>query len=109
MNLIVLLCLLRARLAQRQTEPMLINPLNAKPKADPQQTAQIKAWVEHAFALPADTTVLVTELQCTEEGCPPLETVLAILATPGQPQQYKLHKAMAEVTVTDIQALAQKT
>lgn len=88
---------------------MLINPMNAKPKADPQQSAQIKAWVSAHFALPADATVMVTELQCTEEGCPPLETVIAILAASGKPQQYKLHIAMTEVTAADVQALANQT
>ncbi len=46
-------------------------------------------------------TVMVTELRCTEPGCPALETVIAILDTPGQPRQHKLQKPLADVTISD--------
>ena len=84
---------------------MIINPLGTKPKIDPAQASRIKDWVQRTFALSADVAVLVTELQCTEEGCPPLETVIAILDTPGKPRPFKLHKPMAEVTAADIRGL----
>ena len=84
---------------------MNINPFGTKPKTDPQVGTRIKQWVAARFALNEDIPVMVTELRCTEPGCPPLETVIAILATPGQPRQYKLHKAMAEIIADDIVAL----
>ena len=84
---------------------MVINPLGTKPKIDPRQAARIKDWMKYTFTLSNEAAVLVTELQCTEEGCPQLETVIAILDTPGKPRPFKLHKAMAEVTAQDIQQL----
>lgn len=84
-------------------------PFGAKPKSDPQISTRIKQWVAARFALDEDTSVLVTELRCTEEGCPPLETVIAILETPGKPRQYKLHKSMAEIIADDIVALPNET
>jgi len=88
---------------------MVINPLGNKTSADPRQAAQIKSWVKESFSLAEDIVVMVTELQCTEEGCPPLETVIAIFDTsgdaPGQPRQFKLHKPLAEVAASDIQTL----
>ena len=52
------------------------------------------------------TTLLDQQLlQCTEEGCPPIETVIAIMETPGKPRQYKIHKPLAEVKQTDIVSL----
>ena len=72
----------------------------------PGQTTQIKAWVTDAFGLADTATVLVTELRCTEPGCPPLETVIALLSADGPATQYKLHKAVAEVTEADVAALA---
>jgi hypothetical protein len=81
-----------------------IDPLGGRrPQAT--QATSIKGWVAEAFSL-ADAPVLVTELRCTEEGCPPLETVIVIMDGPGQQRQYKLHKAMADVTQSDIAALA---
>ena len=79
--------------------------LGNKTIADPLQTARVKHWVKESFALADDIVVMVTELQCTEEGCPPLETVIAILASPSQPRQFKLHKPLAEILATDIQTL----
>ena len=87
---------------------MNINPFGNKPKLDPAQASRIKDWVQRTFALSTDVAVLVTELQCTEEGCPPLETVIAILDEPGKTRPFKLHKPMADVTATDIQALVHR-
>ncbi|MEM9039510.1 MAG: hypothetical protein AAGD33_06415 [Actinomycetota bacterium] len=50
-----------------------------------------------------DATVLVTELACSEPGCPPIETVIAVLADTGN-VQYKIHKPVAEVDVDDVRA-----
>lgn len=88
---------------------MIINPLGNKTSINPQQASQVKRWVSESFALAEDIVVMVTELQCTEEGCPPLETVIAILDAPGQPRQFKLHKALAEVAASDIQNLIHST
>ncbi|MFN3323265.1 MAG: hypothetical protein ACK5AZ_07205 [Bryobacteraceae bacterium] len=66
--------------------------------------SEIKRWVEEEFVLGEEFTVMVTELRCTEPGCPPLETVVAILGGP-EPRQYKLHKGAAEVNRADIARL----
>ncbi len=84
----------------------MINLPGTRPKNERNQVVQIKQWVFDTFELTEDMSVMVTELQCTEEGCPPLETVIAILEGPGQTRQYKLHKALAEVTLSDVAALA---
>jgi len=69
------------------------------------QVAAIKAWARAALQLDEDTICMVTELQCTEAGCPPLETVIAVLTTPGAPQQYKISKALGDVTAADVRSL----
>lgn len=71
-------------------------------KADPKRIAEVKKWVAEVFRLGADVSVMVTELHCTEAGCPPLETVIAILDQPGQPRQFKIHKAIADVAFADV-------
>jgi hypothetical protein len=48
---------------------------------------------------------MVTQLQRSELGCPPLETKIAILSYSGN-RQYRLHKAIAEVVEADIRVLA---
>lgn len=51
---------------------------------------------------------MVTELRCSEPGCPLLETVIAILSESGN-RQYKLHKPIAEVGEDDVRDLAADT
>ena len=74
----------------------VLNFFNSQKKSDPQQLVQVKSWVCQAFDLSEDIAVMITQLQCTEEGCPPIETVIAIMETPGKPRQYKIHKPLAE-------------
>ncbi|MEM7275782.1 MAG: hypothetical protein AAF547_22090 [Actinomycetota bacterium] len=62
--------------------------------------AQVRAWVLAEIG-EESATVLVTELTCTEPGCPPIETVIGLLGTDGQ-TQYKIHKPLAEVSQADV-------
>jgi hypothetical protein len=78
----------------------------SRPRLDPERVADIKGWVQDEFRPGPAATVMVTELRCTEPGCPPLETVIVILDGPGCPRQFKLHKAHADVTRADVARLA---
>lgn len=69
---------------------------------------QIKAWARGVFHLNDETTVMVTELECREPGCPPIETVIALLKGPGETQQYKIHKTASEVGLSDLEELVGK-
>jgi hypothetical protein len=72
------------------------------PRRNPSDTARVKAMV--AELIDTDhVTVLVTELACTEPGCPPVETVIALLSDGGN-TQHKVHKPVAEVTLDDVRA-----
>jgi hypothetical protein len=49
---------------------------------------------------------MVTELECREPGCPPIETVIALLEGPGKTTQFKIHKMAGDVTRSDVAQLA---
>ncbi|MGE3536597.1 MAG: hypothetical protein AB7N91_04060 [Candidatus Tectimicrobiota bacterium] len=83
-----------------------MNLLHTRPASDPQHLARVKTWVSEAFQSSDDTTILVTELRCTEPGCPPLETVIALLHPHAGTRQHKVHKALGALTRDDIRALA---
>jgi hypothetical protein len=51
-----------------------------------------------------DDAIVVNELACTEPGCPPLETVVALLRSGEKPRQVKVHKPAVEVTEADLRA-----
>ena len=75
-----------------------------KPNIASERSTLLKQAVRNRFALPDAAIVRLIELQCTEEGCPPLETVVAILSSEGN-RQYKIHKGLAEVSLEDIASL----
>ena len=77
------------------------------PKTPPNaaKVEEIRAWITGRFRLADDVIVLVSELRCSEPGCPPLETVIAIMAGPGQCRQFKVHKSVAAISDADLEAL----
>ncbi len=75
-------------------------PSLQKRQTDPAKLALIKIWLYEALQLDADTTLSISELFGTEPNCPPIETVVAIMVKP--PQQYKIHKAIADIKHQDI-------
>ncbi len=74
-----------------------------KPKANIEQIRQVKEWIYKAFQLDEEISVSLSQLQCTEAGCPPIETVIAVMSNPTQ--QYKIHKSIAEIEYQDIAQL----
>ena len=52
----------------------MLNFFTSQKESDPRQLVQVKSWVSQAFDLSEDVSVMITQLQCTEEGCPPIET-----------------------------------
>jgi hypothetical protein len=74
-------------------------------RPNPVQIARIKEWVARRFDLPPDSVVMVSELRCSEPGCPPLETMIAIIDGPGHRRQVTLHKSTGEITMGDVDGL----
>jgi hypothetical protein len=62
----------------------------------------IKDWARECLALDEGAALLVSELRCAEEGCPPLETVVGVFHEDGRRQQIKIHKALDEVQRDDV-------
>ena len=71
----------------------------------PQKAGEIKTLVARELALGIDATVMVSELACMEEGCPPVETVIAVLRAAAPRVQFRLHRPMAEISAHDIREL----
>lgn len=71
-------------------------------RVDQHESARVREIVKAVIA-DDNVTIMVTELTCTEPGCPPRETVIALMH-PGAPVQYKIHKPLREVNPDDIAA-----
>lgn len=72
------------------------------------RTQQIKARVVELLELDQDVTVMVTELNCQDDDCPEVETVIAIFR-PEQPKlQITLHSSIEELTDAEIERSCRK-
>ncbi len=79
----------------------------SKPPPHAAAAERVAGWTRQRFTLPADAAVLVSELQCAQIGCPPLETVVAFWtenATTQRPQRhhFKVFKPVAGVCQDDL-------
>lgn len=79
---------------------MLINTSPRRPNRE--RVRYIKEALRTALSLNDDTTIMVTELECLEEGCPPIETVVALLRPDAPTLQHKLHKPTDAVNDKDL-------
>jgi len=64
---------------------------------------RIRDHLTASLQLADGIVVMINELQCTEPGCPPIETVIAVLEE-GARRQFKIHKPLVDVTDTDLDA-----
>ena len=73
-------------------------------RANPEQIQKIKSWTYQSLNLDPEIPISISQLQCHEPDCPPIETVIVLMTSP--PQQYKIHKSIPEITEIDIQKLS---
>lgn len=55
----------------------------------------LAALVRTTLNLPDDVAVTVQQLACREPGCPPVETVLAVLGTP--PRRWAIRRPVLDI------------
>jgi hypothetical protein len=78
------------RSQQRFTEGMPVPPLTGilgSPAREPSRghrASEIADLVRAQLNLPEDAPLTVSQIACREPGCPPVETVIAMLSTPAR-------------------------
>ena len=65
---------------------------------------RVRTWTREHFNLGDDETIMVSELPCSDPGCPPVETHLVFWTQAGR-QQFKVFKPLAEVVPDDLLGL----
>ncbi len=68
--------------------------------------SRIKALVRRHFGLDDAATLMVSELRCHEDGCPDVETVIAVMGSGRANLTWKIAKPMAQVDADDIATLS---
>jgi G3E family GTPase len=64
----------------------------------PQTLDQIRYWVRQNFFFPNDTPIIVKEVPCVKESCPPIETAIMALVQGEPPRIFKLRRPINEIT-----------
>jgi len=73
-------------------------------KKSPDRSAEqerVRAWTQERFKLADDETIMVSELPCSDPGCPPVETHVVFWTQAGR-QHFKVFKPLAEVAADDL-------
>jgi hypothetical protein len=70
-----------------------------------ERSNEIKEQVAAVLGLDEDATVMVSELACMEEGCPPIETVIAVFQPAMEKLQFRLHRPISEISEHDIEEM----
>ena len=65
---------------------------------------RVRTWAREHFNLNDDETIMVSELPCSDPGCPPVETHLVFWTQSGR-HQFKVFKPLAEVMPDDLMGL----
>ncbi|MFF3580631.1 hypothetical protein [Streptomyces mirabilis] len=66
--------------------------------------SELKDAVRTLLGLDNDTAVIVRQLTCSEPGCPPLETVVAVVPMEGEAHRWTLHRPADRITENDLRA-----
>jgi hypothetical protein len=82
-----------------------MNLFDPAPKPDLAAGRRVKEWTRELLALGDDVTLTVSELRCTEAGCPAVETVIGALFAPGRQRRWKVLAPIAAVTREQLAAV----
>ena len=65
---------------------------------------RVRTWTREHFNLGDDETIMVSELPCSDPGCPPVETNVVFWRQGGR-HQFKVYKPLADVIPDDLLGL----
>lgn len=73
----------------------------SRPKATG-DAERIKTLIRQHMKIDGEATLMVSELRCHEDGCPDIETVIALMTGADQRQSWKIAKPMAQIDEGDV-------
>jgi hypothetical protein len=84
---------------------MSIDLFPKKPAVTSEQLQQVKDWLYEILQIDRHTIISVSQLQCQDLCCPPIQTAIAIMTNPHR--VIRIHKAVPDITYVDVvQAIA---
>jgi hypothetical protein len=71
-------------------------------KVESGKVADVKQWIRETMQIDDDVMVLVTELPCSEPGCPPVETAITIIGGDLR-EVYTVHGPISELERSSVE------
>ena len=86
----------------------MIDLFPRKPAVTSEQLQQVKDWLYEVLQINRHTIISISQLQCTDLNCPPIQTGIAIMTSPHR--VIRIHKAISDITYFDVvQAINEKS
>ncbi|MEA5479788.1 hypothetical protein VB774_19360 [Pseudanabaena galeata UHCC 0370] len=84
---------------------MPIDLFPKKPAVSAEQSQQVKDWLYEILQINHQIVISLSQLQCQDPDCPPIQTAIAIMTSPHR--VIRIHKAISDITYVDVvQAIA---
>ena len=78
----------------------MIDLFPRKPAVTTEQLQQVKDWLYEVLQINHHTIISISQLQCTDLNCPPIQTAIAIMTSPHR--VIRIHKAIPDITYADV-------
>ena len=81
------------------------DPFGRYIEISPYTLEQIRYWMRQNFNFPKDVPIVIKEVPCVKEKCPPIETSIMALEKNAPPRAFKVQKPINEITFDHIYGL----
>jgi hypothetical protein len=78
----------------------MIDLFPRKPAVTTEQLQQVKDWLYEVLQIDRHTIISISQLQCTDLNCPPIQTAIAIMTSPHR--VIRIHKAIPDILYSDV-------
>jgi hypothetical protein len=78
------------------------DPFGRYIEISPYTLEQIRYWMRQNFNFPRDVPIVIKEVPCVKEKCPPIETSIMAMERNAPPRAFKVQKPINEITFDHI-------
>jgi G3E family GTPase len=78
------------------------DPFGRYIEISPYTLEQIRYWMRQNFNFPKDVAIVIKEVPCVKDKCPPIETAIMAMEPNAPPRAFKVQKPINEITFDHI-------
>ena len=79
-----------------------LDPFGRNVEVSPFTLDQIRYWMRQNFNFPKDVPIVIKEVPCVKDKCPPIETSIMAMEKNAPPRAFKVQKPITEITFDHI-------